>query len=107
MNTKQKRFFYSFLSVQESVNYLLQYKNLHPMTAFKNSESLNKSTNRIPDIVSNQNEMTPSFNLQKDNFIIPPTTETHNPNLENISKKPSSFDEWLEELKRKRKFRGR
>ena len=45
--------------------------------------------------------------FKSDSNIIPPTTETLNPNLENISKKPSSFDEWLEELKRKRKFRGR
>ena len=44
---------------------------------------------------------------QRDSLgIIPQSTQNLNPNLENISKKPSSFNEWLEELKRKRKFKG-
>ena len=76
------------------------------VTAFKNSESLNKSTNRTPDIVSNQNEMTPSLYLNKDTSIIPQIPQTLNSNLENISKKPSSFGDRLEELKRKRRLKG-
>ena len=44
---------------------------------------------------------------QRDSLgIIPQSTQNLNPNLENISKKPSSFNEWLEELKRKRRFKG-
>ena len=38
--------------------------------------------------------------------IILPTTQNLNPNLENISKKPRPFGDWLEELKRKRRLKG-
>ena len=75
------------------------------VTAFKDKESLNKSINRTPDIVNIKNEMTPSFDLNKDINIIPPSQSNLNP-ANQQAKQSLTYDEWLEELKRKRKKRG-
>ena len=71
----------------------------------KIKESLNKFINRTPDIVNNQNGMAPPLNLNKDNNIIMPLTNNLNPSQQSIQK-PMSHNEWLVELKRKRKKRG-
>ena len=72
------------------------------VTAFKDKESLNKSINRTPDIVNNQNGMAPPLNLNKDNNIIMSSYNNLNPSQQSIQK-PLSHNEWLEELKRRRK----
>ena len=72
------------------------------VTAFKDNESLNKSINRTPDIVNNQNGMAPPLNLNKDNNIIMPSYNNLNPSQPSIQK-PLSHNDWLEELKRRRK----
>ena len=75
------------------------------VTSFKDKESLNKSINRTPDIVNNENGMAPPLNLNKDNNIIMPLQNNLNPNQQPIPKS-MSYEEWLEEEKRKRKKRG-
>ena len=89
------------------------------VTSFKDSESLNKSINRTPDIVNNQNGMAPPLNLNKDDSIISPSQNNLNPlgsNLQNNTPQnlaqsntilpPKTDLEWREELKRKRKKNG-
>ena len=68
----------------------------------KIKESLNKFINRTPDIVNNQNGMAPPLNLNKDNNIIMSSYNNLNPSQSSIQK-PLSHNEWLEELKRRRK----
>ena len=59
------------------------------------------------DIPKGTSQATSLDSFKDTTNILPQSSQNLNSNLENISKKPSSFDEWLEELKRKRKFRGR
>ena len=104
MKEKKYLFYRKILTIVLFINTLLLI-----IIKLSNLIKINNENYEVNSYLNNYNEEVGYINNNQNdsNNIIPPTTQTLNPNLENISKKPSSFDEWLEELKRKRKFRGR
>ena len=75
------------------------------VTAFRDKSTPNKFDSRTPDITKNSSEMTPSANLLRGNNIIPSAQQNLNPSKQSMQKLLSN-DEWLEELKRRRKKIG-
>ena len=84
-------------------------KNEIGLSLLKDKESLNKPTNRTPDIVNIKDEMAPSSSLNKDTKIIPPSPSNLNSAEQNVKngRKSNPYplgseEYWQEEARRAR-----